>query len=208
MAAVTSAVLGLASSAYQIGSSIKANKDAKNAIRDFKSQDLTNPYDQLTVDTTKADQQTEANLSNFATATQALRESGSRGVFSGIPRLTEANQILQEAISADLAKQARENKILFAQGEQRIQGIRENREQLALQGLGQQLQTSRQDLASGVFNLASSTLAFGSALDYNNANKYRPKDLQTVGSVPTAGFSSLDRYGQIQVPNLQPLILN
>lgn len=202
MAATTAAILAGGASLVQIGSSLKSGGDARKAIRNFRSQDLVNPYGALTVDTTKADQQTEANLSNFATATEALRESGSRGVFSGIPRLTEANQILQEAISADLSRQAQENKIRFAQGEENIRAIRENREQMALQGLGQQLQTSRQDLVSGVSGLISSGLAFGSSLDG------RTPQVRSVGSVPTAGFSNLDSYGQIQIPQLQPLILN
>ena len=204
MAAVTSAIVAVGTAGYQIANAEKQKKDAKQAIRDFKSQDLVNPYEAITVDTTKSDQQTEANLSNFATATEALRESGSRGVFSGIPRLTEANQILQEAISADLSKQARENKILFAQGEENIRAIRENREALALQGLGQQLQTARQDSASGISNAVSGLLALDSALGYSTP---KVNSVTQNTGFKSQGLTPLTVDTSLTIPQLNPLPL-
>jgi len=199
-AAITSAVIAVGTAGYQIYNAEKQKKDAKDAIRKFRSQDLVNEYDSLTVDTSKSQQQTEANLSNMATATEALRESGSRGVFAGIPRLNEANVLLQEAISSDLERQSRENKILFAQGEENIRAIRENREALALQGLGQQLQTSRQDTASGISNAVSGLLALDSAINYNKnsgntsnlfSNQFGSQNIDTTITIPQTDTTKL-----------------
>ena len=44
MAAITSSVIGVGLAAYQVSSAAKEKKDAKEAIKDFKPQDLNNPF--------------------------------------------------------------------------------------------------------------------------------------------------------------------
>jgi len=167
MAAVTSAVIAAGTAGYQIFSAERQKKEAKEAIENFERQDLDNPFKNIQISTLKAEQQTEANNVNLATSVDALQRAGTRGVLGGIPRINQQNILLQNLISADLERQDVERSRLIAQGEARIQGIQENRENLALQGLGQQLQTARQDSATGIANLASGILAFGSATQQN-----------------------------------------
>lgn len=166
MAAVTSAVIAAGTAAYQIYNAEKTKSDTKDAINDFKRQDLKNPYEDIALNTLATDQLTDANLSNFATSVDALQRAGVRGVVGGIPKLSESNILLQNQISQDLSKQERERDLLIARGEENIRNTREQRESLALQGLGQQLQTARQDSASGVSNLVSAALAFDSAMGF------------------------------------------
>lgn len=163
MAAVTSAVIAAGTAGYQIFSAEKQKADAKKAIENFERQDLENPFKNIQISTLKSEQQTEANNVNLATSVDALQRAGTRGVLGGLPRINQQNILLQNLISADLDRQDKERQRLIAQGEQRIQGLQERREEAALQGLGQQLQTARQDSATGIANLASGILAFGSA---------------------------------------------
>jgi hypothetical protein len=165
MAAVTSAVVAVGTAGYQIYNAEKQKKDAKDAIKAFNSQELNNPYENIRISTLKSDQQTQANLSSFATSVDTLQRGGSRTVLAGLPKINEANIALQNQISSDLEKQDIQRDILIARGEAEIRNIREGREQLALQGLGQQLQTARQDSANGVVNLVSGALSLGSALN-------------------------------------------
>lgn len=160
-AAIVSAGVGI----YQVVDGAKKTKEANQALRDFKRQDLVNPFGNLQVSTLKSEQQTDANLSSFATSVDALQRGGTRAVLGGLPRLNEFNILVQNQISQDLENQDIQRKILFAQGEERIRAIQEGREIDALQGIGQQLQTGRQDIMSGASNVLSSALAVSSATD-------------------------------------------
>lgn len=159
--AIASAGIGI----FQTVQGAKRVKEANQALRNFKRQDLVNPFGNLQVSTLKSEQQTDANLSSFATSVDALQRGGTRAVLGGLPRLNEANILVQNQISQDLENQDIQRKILFAQGEERIRAIQEGREIDALQGIGQQLQTGRQDIMSGASNVLSSALAISSATD-------------------------------------------
>jgi len=163
-AAITSSVVSLGISAYKISEAEKQKKDAKNAINDFKRQDLVNSYENIQLATLQADQQTEANTSNMASSIDVLQRGGTRAVIGGIPRVNEQNILLQNIISQDLQRQDAERSQLIAKGESDIMAIREGRESNALLGLGQQLQTARQDSASGIASAFSSVLSLGDAI--------------------------------------------
>lgn len=137
-------------------------KKSKDAIDSFVQQDLINPYMYMPLSTEKSDQQTEAGLSQMATSVEALRAGGTRTVMGGIPKLQESNILLQNMISQDLAKQDIKRQYAIAQGEERIRAIQENREIMALQGYGQELASARQDVSTGIGNIASSALAAAS----------------------------------------------
>ena len=157
--AIASAGLGI----FQTVKGISDTNKAKKEIENFNRQELVNPYENIAVSTLKSDQQTDANLSNVATSIDALQRGGSRTVLAGVPKLNESNILLQNLISQDLENQDINRELLIAKGEENIRGIQESREINALQGLGQQLQTSRQDTQSGINNIFSSVLAVDSA---------------------------------------------
>lgn len=198
MAAITGAAIAVGTAGYQIYNAEKQKKEAKKAIEDFDRQDLDNPYANIQISTIKAQQQTEANNINFATSIDALQRGGSRTLLGGIPKINQSNILLQNLISSDLERQDIERQKLIAQGEERIRAIREKREVNALQGLGQQLQTARQDEITGISNLVTGGLALGSAI--KNATKKDTKDTDDIFDSSGIDFQSkpsdvLDVYG-------------
>jgi hypothetical protein len=168
MAAVTSAVIGILGSGYQIADNISQKNKAKSELEDFNRQEINNPFEEIQVDTMRSDQMTKANNINVATSVDALQRLGARGVLAGIPKINESSMLLQNNISADLSRQERENDILAAKGEQEVQRIRENREQQALLGIGQELNVANQNIATGIGDIVSSGLALDSALKDTN----------------------------------------
>lgn len=190
MAAITSAAIGIATSAYQIGENISQRNKAKQELEDFNRQELTNPYEGIQVDTTRADQMTKANLINVATSVDALQRLGERGVLAGIPRLNESSILLQDKISEDISRQQRENDLLIAKGEEELQRIRENREQQALLGIGQELNVANQNIVTGFGDIVSSGLAFGNALGSLNKNNNAANTLDS--SLISTGIQSLN----------------
>ena len=186
--AIAGAVVAVGTAGYQVYQAEEAKSASEEGIRNFNSQSLENPYKDISISTVGSDQQTDANLSNFATSVDALQRGGTNAVLGGIPRLTESNILLQNRISAEIDEQDKRREVLVARGEENIRAIREGREALALQGLGQQLQTARQDSASGVFNLVSGGLSLASAI--NNRAGATPVAPATP-TLPTAPQQSL-----------------
>ena len=169
MALTTAAtIVGLGASALQVGQGISDANKAQKAIDNFEKQDLTNPFENIQVNTQKADQQTRAANANFATSIDALQRAGSRTIIGGIPRITESNILLQNIISQDLANQERENDLLIARGEERIQNIQENRENQALQGFGNQLNVAKQNISTGITDFVSSGLSLAGSGQNNS----------------------------------------
>jgi len=193
-AAITSAVIGVGVSAYTVYNAEQQKSEAKKAISEFESQDLPNPYENVQVSTMGADMQTDAAQSAFATSVDALQRGGTRAVVSALPRISETNILLQNQIAADIDRQAKERDMMIARGDENIRQIRENREQLALQGLGQQLQVGRQDSAGGMMNLVSGMLAGSTALNQNKSQGQGVQDPMSVfnkGIVIGSGFNEV-----------------
>jgi hypothetical protein len=152
----------IASIGLGIFQTVKASqeaKDTKKDIHDFRSQDLVNSAKNTALSTLKSDRLRETGERNFATSVDALKRGGTRAIASALPTLNEGNVLLQNLNLEDLSQQDANRDIRIAQGEDEIRRIREGREVAALGGLGQQLQTARQDTQSGINNIFSSGLS-------------------------------------------------
>ena len=68
----------------------------------------------------------------------------------------------------DLVIQERENDLLIARGEERIQNIQENRENQALQGFGNQLNVAKQNISTGITDFVSSGLSLAGSGQNNS----------------------------------------
>jgi hypothetical protein len=185
--AAIGAGLGLVTSTMDFFSARKSEKDAEEALKNFRRQELINPYEDIQISRLKSEQQTDANLSSMATSVDALQRTGDRGVLAGLPMLNDATTFLQGKISEDLEQQDVNRSMLIAQGEERIRNVREARELGAIQGLGNQVQVGRQDAASATTNFASSLLALGDSGRKNEVSLFA----DTAGkSAAAAGASA------------------
>ena len=167
-AAITSAAIGVGLSATQLIIAEGEKKKQKEAIRNFKSQELTNPNENIQISTEKADQETDAALARFGTTIEALQRGGARTVLGGVPRVNDSNILLQNLISQDIGRQEAERSVRIAGGEERIRAIRENREQLALQGLGQALNVANQNSQTAIRDISSSGRSLFSSIDFES----------------------------------------
>ena len=153
----------IASLAIGIGTTVKGAVDAEKAkdeLQQFNRQELENSAENIKISTIGAEQETEAQGSRFATSVESLQRGGARAQIGALPQLSDSNVLLQNIISKGIEEQDVNRSVRIAQGEDNIRAIRERREIDALLGLGQQLQTGRQDAMSGLENVVSSTLLF------------------------------------------------
>ena len=147
IAAAAVAVVGGVASAVV---SAKQAKNARNAIKNYKRQELTNAYKDVTIETRGAQLQREELARSSATSINALRQGGIRGVVGGVGQVQQANVLQSRVIGADLERQQKQIDQLKASDEVRIQQTQEAREQADLAGLGQQLQAGRQGVMNGI----------------------------------------------------------
>ena len=148
--AAASTAIALASTGLSVGTGIAGylsqGKQARNyqkQIENYKRQTLVNPYADLQVSTLGADRQREDLARTMTTYGNLAAMSGTRGIASLLPNLTQTQNDQTAKIAANLDEQEKQRQQLIAQGDAQVQAMQENREQNDLLGLGNALQTAR-----------------------------------------------------------------
>ena len=177
MAAATTIIAGSAaalSAGTGIAGAISQGKQAKNyqkQIENYERQTLVNPYADLQVSTLGADRQREDLNRTMTTYGNLASLSGTRGIASLLPNLTQTQNDQTAKITANLDEQQKQIDQLKAQGEMQIQGMTEQRENNDLLGLGQAYQTARAQQQQGINQIAQSVGALGYAAANGLFNK-------------------------------------
>ena len=168
--AIPTAIGGIASIGQMI-SGDKASKKAQEAIDNYKRQELTNPYEGLQVSTLGADRQREDLARSISTMANNSIMGGSRAILGLAPQML-AQQNQQEAqIMANLDEQEKQRQQMIARGNEMVQNMQENREQNDLMGLGNALNTARQEKMNGLNNLVQTGVGvakLGSEVAFKN----------------------------------------
>lgn len=170
-ASAVTAGLGLGMSAYQAISGASQKRKAKNALQRYKRQELDapNPYENIPISTVGSDIMAEENQRNSANAVDALRSNGARGV-AMIPQIVAVGNRQNQEIRSYLDDQITKRNYAIAGDKTAIRGMKEERENADLAGLGQQMQVGRQDMWSGFRGLASSGMYAANNIDFSGSN--------------------------------------
>ena len=223
MAAATTAIVAGSAAALSAGTglagAISQGKQAKNyqkQIENYQRQTLVNPYADLQVSTLGADRQREDLARTMTTYGNLASLSGTRGIASLLPNLTQTQNDQTAKIAANLDEQQKQIDQLKAQGEMQVQGMTEQRENNDLLGLGQAYQTSRANqaqsmgmiaqglgtlgyaAANGVFNGSGSTggSGIGNIVD-TPAQISRTPAISTVQNNQTLNGNSLQQFNRL-----------
>ena len=196
MAATTAIALGSAvlGAGTGIAGAISQGKKAKNyqkQIENYQRQKLVNPYADLQVSTLGADRQREDLARTMTTYGNLAAMSGTRGIASLLPNLTQTQNDQSAKIAANLDEQQKQIDQLKAQDEMQVQGMTEQRENNDLLGLGQAYQTSKANQAQSMGMIAQGLGTLG----YAAANGvFNGKTSNNAGS--------LNSLSEIQIPDL------
>ena len=186
MAVATATAIALGSAAIGAGTgiagAISQGKQAKNyqkQIENYQRQTLVNPYADLQVSTLGADRQREDLARTMTTYGNLAAMSGTRGIASLLPNLTQTQNDQTAKIAANLDEQQRQIDQLKAQGEMQIQDMTEQRENNDLLALGQAYQTARAQEQQDINQIAQSIGALGYAAGNGLFNKKSLKKTTT-----------------------------
>ena len=198
MAVTTTAAIAAGSAALSAGTGLagylsqgKQARKYQEQIQNYERQKLVNPFAGLQVSTLGADRQREDLNRTMTTYGNLASLSGTRGIASLLPNLTQTQNDQTAKIAANLDEQEKQRQQLIAQGDAQVQAMQENREQNDLLGLGNALQTARANQAQSMGMIAQGLGTVGYAAANGVFN----------GSGSTGG-SSLNSFSEIQIPNL------
>ena len=177
--------------AYNMIQGSKQRKDAKNALDNYKRQELKNVAEDLQVSTLGADRQREEQSRLASTQVDALRGAGTRGIIGGLGRVEAGNQAVNADIAANLDEQQKELDRMKAQDDATIRGMQENRENADISALSSQYNAGNEAMQMGIGQTISGV---GTV-----ANQFKKKDPTTE---PTAGKTTTDNTSNVSnTPN-------
>lgn len=205
MAVTTTAAIAAGSAALSAGTgiagAISQGKQAKNyqkQIENYERQKLVNPYADLQVSTLGADRQREDLNRTMTTYGNLASLSGTRGIASLLPNLTQTQNDQTAKIAANLDEQEKQRQQLIAQGDAQVQAMQENREFNDLQGLGAAYQASKANQAQSMGMIAQGLGTLG----YAAANGVFDKKKKDDGTVIDQMLSNQGIYKQNGVGNI------
>ena len=206
MAVTTTAAIALGSSALSAGTGLagylsqgKQARQYQEQIQNYERQKLVNPFAGLQVSTLGADRQREDLNRTMTTYGNLASLSGTRGIASLLPNLTQTQNDQTAKIAANLDEQEKQRQQLIAQGDAQVQAMTEDREQNDLLGLGNALQTARANQAQSMGMIAQGLGTLG----YAAANGVFDKKKKDDGTVTDQMLSNKGIYRQNGVGNIK-----
>ena len=204
MAAATTAI-ALGSAALSAGTGLagylsqgKQARKYQKQIENYERQKLVNQFAGLQVSTLGADRQREDLNRTMTTYGNLASLSGTRGIASLLPNLTQTQNDQTAKITANLDEQEKQRQQLIAQGDAQVQAMQENREFNDLQGLGAAYQASRANQSQSMGMIAQGLGTLG----YAAANGVFDKKKKDDGSVTDQMLSNKGIYKQNGVGNI------
>lgn len=159
-AAITAGVMGAASIGQTVSGIIGKNKN-QNALDNLEVPELENAFEDDQISTMGSDLMREESARTNASLVNAVQYGGSRSLLSSIPMISSLNTQSNQQARKYLDDQVLNRDYAISQDETRIRSMEENRYQQELQGLGQAIQSNRQDIWSGVRGIASTAAYAG-----------------------------------------------
>lgn len=184
MAAVTTSVLGLGMSGFQAWQGFDDKRKGQKALQDYNRQDLdqSNAYEDIAISTVGTDIMREEAQRSSANTVDALRNMGSRGAAMLPGVLANDNRNNQEGRDY-IDNQINKRSYAIAGDQTAIRGMKEDRENADLAGIGQQMQSGQQNMWSGIRGVGSSMMYAANNVDWSKdgSGSQADKDMANMG---------------------------
>lgn len=185
MAAITSTALGVGMAGYQLYQGNKQKKDAENALKNYKRQDLDNAFQNVKISTVGSDLMREESQRTSADLVNNLRNAGSRSVLAGIPQIAAQNNSMNRQAQKYLDDQVVKREYAIAGDRVKTRDMQENREIGDLAGIGNAIQTGRQDMWNGIRGVGSSLMYGARNIDFGGGERDTAEPLNLPNSAPS-----------------------
>lgn len=177
MAVATSmAIIGGLGLAKGVFDTIKAGKEKKQRQAEldaYQRQELTNAYKDMQISTIGSDAMREESSRNMATAMNTIGNAGTRAIIGATPKLVAEQNNVGRGIQKELDDQLIKKNYAIAQDDAQIRGLQEQRENADLAGLGNAIDTARQDMNMGLNTALNGAMTIGAGI-YNKKTDEKP----------------------------------
>ena len=164
MAAAFSTIAALGMAGVQAGMGIAQDAKAKKELANLEVPELDNAFEDIQISTLGSDIMNEQNAITTSNMVDASKSGGVRSVMGAIPQIQAYNNNANQESRKYLDDQVINRDYSIAQDNQRIRGMKEQRYQGEVQGLGQMMATGQQNMWSGIRGI-------GSTMMYADRNK-------------------------------------
>ena len=195
MAAATSmAIMGgltVAKGAYDTVQASKEKKQRQAELDAYQRQKLedSNVYKKMQISTIGSDLMREESSRNIATAMNSIGNAGTRAIIGATPKLVAEQNNVDRTIQKDLDEQVQKRDYAIAGDDAQIRGMQEQREYQDLAGLGNAIDTARQDQ-----NMGMNTMLNGVMLGSigNSTPKVKPVSTLNPIGIQKPSFSKFE----------------
>jgi len=182
-AATIAAIASIGLGAYQAYKGNQMTKSGQKNYNDYNRVDLTNAYKNTPVSSVATDMANEQNQIVSADMIEAFRNAGMRGV-GMIPNVGIKTNKENQQTMAYLDNKIERRDYAIANDDVRIQQMKDAQDQANLAGIGNQIQTGRQDMYSGINTSLNGLFAY----DMMNGDK---KDETNEDGTPKSWVSKI-----------------
>ncbi len=156
MAATAGNVMGAVGGFKKMKEGKAMQREGRAGIENFEWQDLSNPYRDIAISTAGTDAATENLATNSATAAEALRKGGTRGILGGIGKVQANANAVNTEIAANLDMQQKNKDFAAAGQDVANQNMMEKRQANELAGYGQMMNVGMDMKYQGIGDVQSS----------------------------------------------------
>ena len=191
--------LGLAKGAYDTVQASKEKKRKQAELDAYQRQTLENTYKNMQISTIGSDLMREESSRNIATAMNSIGNAGTRAIIGATPKLVAEQNNVDRAIQKDLDEQVQKRDYAIAGDDAQIRGMQEQREYQDLAGLGNAIDTARQDQNMGMNTMLNGAMSVA-ASTYNKKTDVKPTFANQFGNsrynIPgSIGFTPKSNWG-------------
>ena len=165
--------LGLAKGAFDTIQAGKEKKQHQAELDAYQRQELTNKYKEMQISTIGSDMMRDESSKNMATAMNTIGNAGTRAIIGATPKLLAEQNDVAKTIQKGLDDQLMRKNYAIAQDDAQIRGMQEQREYQDLAGIGNAIDTARQDANTGMNTALNGIMAIGTNMNSStNLDKY------------------------------------
>ena len=187
--------LGLAKGAYDTVQGSKEKKRKQAELDAYQRQTLENTHKNMQISTIGSDLMREESSRNMATAMNSIGNAGTRAIIGATPKLVAEQNNVDRAIQKDLDEQVQKRDYAIAGDDAQIRGMQEQREYQDLAGLGNAIDTARQDQNMGMNTMLNGVMSAASGMSGsigNSTPKVKPVSTLNPIGIQKPSFSKFE----------------
>ena len=187
--------LGLAKGAYDTVEASKEKKRKQAELDAYQRQTLENTYKNMQISTIGSDLMREESSRNMATAMNSIGNAGTRAIIGATPKLVAEQNNVDRTIQKELDEQVQKRDYAIAGDDAQIRGMQEQREYQDLAGLGNAIDTARQDQNMGMNTMLNGVMSAASGMSGsigNSTPKVKPVSTLNPIGIQKPSFSKFE----------------